>query len=83
MSSSITSSALTVVELAPLAEGTQDEHGDDAHPAGGDHRAGEDPEAEREPAVALALQLDEAVADQRAGETGQADGDEGGGPGGR
>ncbi len=58
------SSAARVVELAPLAEGAQDEHGDDAHPAGGDHRAGQDPEAEREPAVALALQLDEAVADQ-------------------
>ena len=38
---------------------------------------------QREAAVAVALQLDEAVADQGAGQPGEQDGGEGGDPGGR
>ena len=52
--------------------GPQHEHGDDAHPAGGDDGAGEDAEPQRQGAVAVALQLDEAVADQPAGQAAEA-----------
>ena len=72
-----------VLQLAPLADGAQHEHGDDAHPAGGDDRADEDPEAERQAAVAVALQAHEAVADQPAGDAAETDRRERRRPGGR
>ena len=72
-----------VLELAPLADGAQHEHGDDAHPTGGDDRAEEDPESERKAAIAVALQPHQAVADEPAGDAAEADRREGGSAGGR
>ena len=71
------SSASSFIALAPgtwscssrhSPSGPQHEHGDDAHPAGGDDRADEDPESERQAAVTVALQAYQAVADQPAGD---------------
>ena len=69
-----------MLDLAPFAERAQDQHGHHAHAAGGDQRADEHADAERQPALALALQLHEGEADQTAGETADDDGGEGGEP---
>ena len=69
-------------ELAPLAHGPQHEHGDDGRAGGGERRAPTTaPMAGADRAVARALEVDEAVADQAAGEAADDDGDEGEGPG--
>ena len=63
--------------LLPLADGAQHEHGDDAHPAGGERRRRTSaPRPAADVAVAVALQLDQRVADQPAGEAADEDGDE-------
>ena len=53
-------------DLAPLAHGPQDEHGDHGRADGGDDRPDERTDRRRSRAVALALEVDEAVADQPA-----------------
>jgi hypothetical protein len=59
--------------IVPPTVANSHESGDDAHPPGGDDRADEDPQPERQGAVAVALQAHEAVADQSAGDTAETD----------
>ena len=72
--------SLTILDLAPLAEGAQHQHRDDAHAPGGENRTGEDPDAERRVAVAGALHVDQPVADESAGQPAEDDGNVGGDP---
>ncbi len=69
---------LAALDLTPLAEGPEHEDGDDAHPASGEDGAEEQPDAERQAAVALALELHERVADEPPGEPADEDRHEGG-----
>ena len=66
-----------ILDRLPLAEGAQDEHGDDAHTDRGDHGTDQGAQALADPALAVALDPDEAVADQPAGEPAEEDRDEG------
>ena len=60
--------------LAPLAERPQHQHGDDAHAERGDDRAEQRTRARvASSSIAVALQLDQRVADQPAGEPAEED----------
>ncbi len=66
----------SVLEFAPFPDRSHHEYGHNGHTAGGSERSDEQAEAFPRPAVALALQRHERVADHRAGEPAQADGGE-------
>jgi hypothetical protein len=66
-----------VLELAPLAHGAQGEDGHHGHADRRDHGADEDAETFRDGAVAIALDRDQGIADEAAGESAEQDADEG------
>ncbi len=67
-----------MLDLAPFAHRPQHEHRDDRRAGRSNHGADGCADGGGVPAVAGALEIDEAVPDQRPGRTSHADGDEGG-----
>jgi hypothetical protein len=58
----------TILQLAPLAERTENENRNDRSAAGRDHRTNEEAETKRGRAFARALHIDEAISNQAARE---------------
>jgi hypothetical protein len=68
--------SFALLDLSPLADCAQYENGNDAHAASGRHRSDQRAETKRRRAFAVALQLDECVADQPSREAADNDSDE-------
>ncbi len=60
--------SFTIRDLAPFAHRSEGEHADDRHTTGADPGPDEQPEPLRGGTVAIALQINERVPDQSAGE---------------